>query len=101
MTSQRTHAVHIGEATATQPDLSSLGVRELVALLSKVEDELRQTPVMVRRHGVMAVNPDVAPLLARQRAVAAQLRQRRLAWHGHPSNHRRQSSAAWPIPPWT
>jgi hypothetical protein len=54
---------------------------------------------MVRRHGVMAVNPDVAPLLARQRAVAAQLRQRRLARHGHPSN-RRQSSASWPIPPW-
>ena len=99
MTSQRTKAVHVADATATEHDLSSMGVRELVAALSKIEDELRQTPVMVRRHGVMAVNPDVAPLLARQRAVAAQLRQRRLSWHGHPSN-RRQSSASWPIPPW-
>jgi HPt (histidine-containing phosphotransfer) domain-containing protein len=99
MTISRTKAVHIADKAAEDHDLSSLGVRELVALLSKIEDELRQTPVMVRRHGVMAVNPDVAPLLARQRAVAAQLRQRRLSWHGHPSN-RRQSSASWPIPPW-
>jgi hypothetical protein len=100
MTMSRTKAVHIAEESAEEHDLSSLGVRELVAVLSKIEDELRQTPVMVRRHGVMAVNPDVAPLLARQRAVAAQLRQRRHSWHGHPSN-RRQSSASWPIPPWT
>ena len=99
MTSPRTKVVHTTETAATEQDLSSLGVRELVALLSKIEDELRHTPVMVRRHGVMAVNPDVAPLLARQRAVAAQLRQRRLSWHGHPST-RRQSSASWPIPPW-
>jgi hypothetical protein len=99
MTMSRTKAVHIADARADEPDLSSLGVRELVALLSRIEEELRQTPVMVRRHGVMAVNPDVAPLLARQREVAAHLRQRRLAWHGHPSN-RRQSSASWPIPPW-
>lgn len=84
-------------------DLADLGVRELVAELARVEDALRQMPFMVRRHGMMVVNPDVAPLLARQRAVSAQLRQRRVSWNAHPASgvDGRGPSAAWPAPPWS
>lgn len=98
-TTHRTRAVHVAGAE-THHDLGELGVRELIAVLSQLDDELRTTPVMVRRHGMMVVNPDLAPLLARQRAVSAQLRQRRVSWNAHPAG-RRGPSASWPAPPWT
>lgn len=98
MTSQETRTAHTVEATATWSDLARMGVRELVTVLTEIEDELRGTPVMVQRHGMMVVNPEVAPLLARQRAVVAHLRQRRVSWHA--SGGRRSPSASWPVPPW-
>ena len=97
--SAKTRTVHVAGAE-THHDLGELGVRELIAVLSHIEDELRTTPFMVRRHGMMVVNPEVAPLLARQRAVSAQLRQRRASWHAHPAG-RRGPSASWPAPPWS
>ena len=99
MTTQSTRPVHTA-GIDRRHDLGELGVRELITELSRIEDELRGTPFMVRRHGMMVVNPEVAPLLARQRAVSAQLRQRRVSWGAHPAG-RRGPSAAWPAPPWT
>jgi hypothetical protein len=100
MTTQNTRPVHTA-GIERHHDLGELGVRELIAELSSIEDELRGTPFMVRRHGMMVVNPEVAPLLARQRAVSAQLRQRRVSWAAHPAGRRRGQSASWPAPPWT
>jgi hypothetical protein len=85
------------EAPHSPADMS---VRELVGMLSEIEDTLRETPFLVPRHGMMVVNPDVAPLLARQRSVVAQLRARRVSWRSGDLAGRRSSSAAWPIPPW-
>jgi hypothetical protein len=99
MTLQSTRTEHT-VAVGANHDLVDLGVRELVTVLAQVEDELRQTPFMVRRHGMMVVNPEVAPLLARQRAVSAQLRQRRASWRS-PHHAPRGASASWPAPPWT
>ena len=99
-TPRTTRTVHVAGAELHH-DLGELGVRELIAVLAQIEDELRATPFMVRRHGMMVVNPDVAPLLARQRAVSAQLRQRRVSWNAHPAGRRRGPSASWPAPPWS
>jgi hypothetical protein len=66
-------------ALAGEKDLSGRPVRELVGLLAAVEDGLRETRFLVHRRGVMAANPDVAPLLARERAVVAELRTRRFS----------------------
>jgi hypothetical protein len=81
-------------------DPSNLSVRDLVSLLTQLEDTLRSTPFLIPRHEMMVVNPEVAPLLARQRAVVAQLRARRVSLRGGDSASRR-SSAAWPLPPWS
>ena len=100
MTLQSTRTEH-AVAVGANHDLADLGVRELVAVLARVEDELRRVPFMVRRHGMMVVNPEVAPLLARQRAVSAQLRQRRASWSSPHHHVPRGASASWPAPPWT
>lgn len=108
MTTQNTRTVHTARTerhahpagTERHHDLGELGVRELITELSRIEDDLRGVPFMVRRHGMMVVNPEVAPLLARQRAVSAQLRQRRVSWNAHPAG-RRGPSASWPAPPWS
>jgi hypothetical protein len=99
MTTQNTRTVHTA-GTERHHDLGELGVRELITELSRIEDELRGVPFMVRRHGMMVVNPEVAPLLAKQHAVSAQLRQRRISWNAHPTR-RRGASASWPAPPWS
>lgn len=99
MTTQNHRPVHHPSSVIANHDLAELGVRQLVAELARLEDELRRTPFMVRRHGMMVVNPDVAPMMARQRAVSAQLRQRRVSWTAHKT--RRGPSASWPAPPWT
>ncbi len=100
MTSQRMRTAHPAGTTATWSDLAGMNVRELVTVLSQVEDDLRVAPVMVQHHGMMVVNPEVAPLLARQRAAVAHLRQRRVAWHTGAPGGRRSPSASWPVPPW-
>ena len=93
------------EAGGTRHDLSSLPVRSLLALLSEVETALRRTPFLIRRRGAVTVNPEIASLMARQRALVAQLRARRRSWrrgasHGGRAGPDRQSSASWPPPPW-
>ena len=92
--------------TADLTDLASASVRELVTVLTQLEDRLRSTPFLVSRGGAMVVNPDVAPLLSRQRSVVAQLRSRRASWRGEGTGTRsgsagRAASAAWPRPPWS
>jgi len=93
--------------TADLTDLASASVRELVTILTQLEDHLRSTPFLVSRGGAMVVNPDVAPLLSRQRSVVAQLRSRRASWRGNESagtrsgSHGRAASASWPRPPWS
>ena len=95
--------------TADLTDLASASVRELLAMLARIEDRLRTTPFLVSEGEAMVVNPEVAPLLSRQRTVVAQLRSRRATWHGAPAPrgrggvpHRtRSASAAWPRPPWS
>ena len=79
--------------------LKNLTVRQLLRQLTLVEDELRSTPFWVDPNGNRRVNPDVAPLLARQRAIAEQLRARRVSWAS--TDRDRRQSAAWPRPPWT
>lgn len=80
--------------------ITALTVRELLGLLAELEDELRSTPFLVVEQGLMGVNPAVAPLLSRQRAVVTQLRARRLAWRSGEAAAGRAPSAAWPRPPW-
>ena len=59
-------------------------MRDLVAILTQIEDTLRSTPFLIPRDGLMVVNPDIAPLLGRQRSIVAQLRARRISaqWRG-------------------
>ena len=78
--------------------LKNLTVRELLGQLTLVEDELRATPFWISPEGNRRVNPEVAQLLARQRAVAEQLRARRVSWASAEGG--RHQSAAWPRPPW-
>jgi len=89
--------------TLTEPveaiPLKNLTVRELLGQLTGVEDQLRSVPFWVDTQGVRKVNPAVAQLLARQRAIAEQLRARRVSWTAGEGG--RQRSAAWPSPPWT
>lgn len=80
--------------------LATMTVRELLAALGKVEEELRDTPFLLPREGIMVVNPRLAPLLSRQRTLAAQLRSRRVSWNRVDATAPRQPSAAWPPPPW-
>ncbi|HEY7719185.1 MAG TPA: hypothetical protein VH915_10505 [Pedococcus sp.] len=88
-------------STATEGiDLAHTSVRDLVRLLTDVEDALRSTPFLIARGGLMVVNPAIAPLLSRQRVVVAQLRARRLSWRAG-TGLPRTASAAWPRPPWT
>lgn len=94
--------------TADLTDLASASVRELVSMLTKLEDRLRSTPFLVASEGLMVVNPEVAPLLSRQRSVVAQLRSRRASWRGGESAGSRaaaadgrSASASWPRPPWS
>ena len=81
-------------------DLSAISIRELVALLARLEDQLRDLPVLVPRSEKMVVNPEVGRLMAHQRAVIHQLRGRRVSWVSGETSARRPSSAAWPAPPW-
>lgn len=78
--------------------LKNLTVRQLLGQLTLVEDELRSTPFWVDPDGNRRVNPDVARLLSRQRAIAEQLRSRRVSWAS--TSEGREQSAAWPRPPW-
>jgi hypothetical protein len=97
--------------TADLTDLASASVRELLGMLTHIEDRLRSTPFLVSDGETMEVNPEVAPLLSRQRSVVAQLRSRRATWRGAPgpagrgggagSADARSASASWPRPPWT
>lgn len=97
--------------TADLTDLASASVRDLLAMLTQIEDRLRTTPFLVSQGGAMVVNPEVAPLLSRQRSVVAQLRLRRSTWRGAPSGagrsgnptrpSGRSASASWPRPPWS
>jgi hypothetical protein len=97
--------------TADLTDLASASVRELLAMLARIEDRLRTTPFLVSEGEAMVVNPEVAPLLSRQRSVVAQLRTRRATWRGGPGPAgrsggvtraaARSASASWPRPPWT
>jgi hypothetical protein len=80
-------------------DLKGLRARDLLSELAAVEAGLRDLPFLVTRQGRTGVNPEVARLLARQRAVVEQLRRRRVTWTS--SATPRGSSAAWPPPPWT
>ena len=82
----------------TESDLRTLSTRELLVALVEVERELRATPFLVEGRVGFRVNPSVAPLLARQRAIAAQLRARRVSWSAAAGS--RAPSAAWPPPPW-
>ncbi|MGA8979753.1 MAG: hypothetical protein WB473_11655, partial [Pedococcus sp.] len=70
----------MGNGTAGRNDTTAMSVRELVDELSRVDRELRGTPLLVRRSGTTAINPAVAPLLQRQRQLVAQLRTRRTSW---------------------
>ncbi|SES11189.1 hypothetical protein SAMN05216199_2034 [Pedococcus cremeus] len=97
--------------TADLTDLANASVRELLAMLTHTEDRLRTTPFLVPDGDAMVVNPEVAPLLSRQRSVVAQLRVRRDTWRGAPGGPTRQggrtrsgggsTSASWPRPPWS
>lgn len=97
--------------TADLSDLASASVRELLATLTHLEDRLRTTPFLVSDGDAMVVNPEVAPLLSRQRSVVAQLRSRRATWRGAPDGRGRagagtrsagrSASASWPRPPWS
>ena len=70
--------------TADLTDLANASVRELLAMLTHIEDRLRTTPFLIPDGDAMVVNPEVAPLLSRQRSVVAQLRVRRDTWRGAP-----------------
>jgi hypothetical protein len=104
-TSVGTHAnpdrprVQVPTTPEDRAPLKNLTVRQLLRQLTLVEDELRSTPFWVDPDGNRRVNPDVAQLLARQRAIAEQLRARRVSWAS--TDRDRQQSAAWPRPPWT
>jgi hypothetical protein len=87
--------------SAAEADLAGSSVRELLASLSHIEDSLRSLPFLVASDGLMVVNPDVSPLLARQRMIVAQLRARRVSWRNGSVARPRQSSASWPRPPWS
>ena len=97
--------------TADLTDLAGASVRELLGMLTHIEDRLRSTPFLVSDGEAMVVNPEVAPLLSRQRSVVAQLRTRRATWRGGPGPAARVGgatlaaarsvSASWPRPPWT
>ena len=97
--------------TADLTDLASASVRDLLAMLTQIEDRLRTTPFLISDGDAMAVNPEVAPLLSRQRSVVAQLRVRRDTWRGAPGGPTRQggrtraggrsTSVSWPRPPWS
>ena len=65
--------------------LATMTVRELLAALGKVEEELRDTPFLLPRDGIMVVNPRLAPLPGPVLAVRVEA--------GRPS-------AAWPPAPW-
>lgn len=80
-------------------DLKGLPVRDLLRELAAVEARIRSLPFLISRDGGTAVNPEVARLLARQRAVVEQLRRRRVSWTA--SQPPREHSAAWPPPPWS
>ena len=80
-------------------DLKDLPVRALLAELAAVEDRLRATPSLLTRGQATQVNPAVATLLARQRAIVGQLRSRRVSWSAEQPT--RERSAAWPPPPWS
>lgn len=92
-------SVQVPATAEDRAPLKNLTVRQLLRQLTLVEDELRETPFWVDPEGNRRVNPDVAPLLARQRAIAEQLRARRVSWAS--ADRDRQQSAAWPRPPWT
>jgi hypothetical protein len=88
-----------GTGPVHRAQLKNLTVRELLSQLTKVEDELRSTPFWIDDEEGRRVNTEVAELLALQRAIAEQLRARRLSWTSDGAG--RQQSASWPAPPWT
>ncbi|KQU66497.1 hypothetical protein ASC58_15840 [Phycicoccus sp. Root101] len=92
--------VAMGDRTTRPGDSAEMSVRELMAALAVVEEQLRQAPLLVTLGGTTAVNPEVAPLLRRQRQLVARLRARRTSWVRFGSGEARQPSAAWPPPPW-
>ena len=79
---------------------ATMTVRELMAELAVVDRKLQQAPLLVAVDGALAVNPEVAPLLRRQRQLVARLRARRSSWVRFGSGAAREPSAAWPPPPW-
>lgn len=81
-------------------DTAAMSVRELMAELAVVRTELQRAPLLVSVDGALSVNPDVAPLLRRQRQLVARLRARRSSWARFGSGGTREPSAAWPPPPW-
>lgn len=83
---------------AGRPEQSPFRVRELVAQLTEVEEALRQVPFFTREEGLLAVNPEIAALLVRQRALVSELRRRRTSWlSGSP---RAAARPLRPRPPW-
>ncbi|WP_270888417.1 hypothetical protein [Pedococcus sp. 5OH_020] len=79
--------------------LDTMSVRDLLAALAHVEAELRRTPFLTTRNGSTAINPDVAPLLSRQRQLVYRLQEHRTSQSRGEADRRR--SAAWPPPPWS
>jgi hypothetical protein len=94
----RERADTTGDRLADTKDLKRLPVRALLAELAAVEEQLRTTPFLLPVERATRMNPEAALLLARRRAVVAQLRARRVAWA---SPEGRERSAAWPPPPWS
>lgn len=90
----------MGEQTAGGHDTAAMSVRELMAELALVRSELQRAPLLVTVDGTLSVNPDVAPLLRRQRQLVARLRARRSSWVRFGAGTARAPSAAWPPPPW-
>lgn len=86
--------------TAENRDTSTMSVRELMAELALVRSELQRASLLVTIDGTLSVNPDVAPLLRRQRQLVARLRARRTSWSRFGAGAAREPSAAWPPPPW-
>lgn len=100
-TEREARAPSTSPGLSTAIDLSATSVRDLVAILTQIEDTLRSTPFLIPRDGLMVVNPDIAPLLSRQRSIVAQLRARRISWRNGAVDTPRAASASWPRPPWS
>jgi hypothetical protein len=90
----------MGENAVARRDTTQMSVRELLTELAEIEVQLRAAPLLVSQGGTTAVNPEVTPLLRRQRQLVARLRARRTSWHRLAPGSAREPSAAWPPPPW-